>query len=197
MSWHLEHQSRCLRQRRLAPERQVRRAADCCPALSPPAVPCGRGRAGPSRRSCAGSTERHRGRCGRALTGNPEALVRGLVKVHAMARIPRRWDADLERHLSHPSLKRRIQDIRAAAGTPPAALGDTAVFESSDGAARAVFGGDSLEWIEGTSASRLGHDRLRSCGSATRLVRPACGDGSQRQWQMPLRSKTSRVSRRC
>jgi Zn-dependent protease with chaperone function len=58
-----------------------------------------------------------------ALTGNAEALVRGLVKLHAMARVPRRWDADLERHMSHPSLKRRIQDIRAAAGTPPAALG--------------------------------------------------------------------------
>jgi hypothetical protein len=96
-----------------------------------------------------------------ALTGNPEALVRALVKLHAMARIPRRWDADLERHHSHPSLKRRIQDIRAAAGTPPAALGAAAVFESIDGAARVLFGDEDLEWIEGTSASyRVRYDRL-------------------------------------
>ena len=133
-----------------------------------------------------------------AITGNPEALVRALVKLHAIARVPRRWDADLERHLSHPSLKRRIQSIRAAAGTPAAALGDTAVFESADGTARAVFGGDSLEWIDGASASyRLGYDRLSdlrvaaSGANGTRLVAAdradrsagrSRGDTRRRRW---------------
>jgi heat shock protein HtpX len=126
-----------------------------------------------------------------ALTGNPEALVRGLVKVHAMARVPRRWDADLERHMSHPSLKRRIQDIRAAAGTPPATLGDSAVFESADGAIRVVFGAESLEWIEGTSASfRLGYDRLRELRvAATRAgdTNLLAADRGGHRWHMPLR----------
>jgi Zn-dependent protease with chaperone function len=127
-----------------------------------------------------------------ALTGNPEALVRALVKLHAIARVPRRWDANLERHHSHPSLKRRIQSIRAAAGTPPAALGDTAVFESADGASRAVFGTDGIEWIEGTSASyRLRYDRLGDLrvvaphGRETSLV---AADRTGHRWQMPIRA---------
>ena len=126
-----------------------------------------------------------------ALTGNPEALVRALVKLHAIARVPRRWDADLERHMSHPSLKRRIQDIRAAAGTRPAALGDTAVFESVDGAARVVFGGENLEWIDGASASyRLRYDRLgelRIAATPTGETSLLAADRSGHRWQMPLR----------
>lgn len=127
-----------------------------------------------------------------ALTGNPEALVRALVKLHAIARVPRRWDADLERHHSHPSLKRRIQSIRGAAGTPPAALGDAAVFDSEDGAVRAVFGVEGIEWIEGTSASyRLAYDRLSDLrvfatrtNGTTILV---AADRAGHRWQMPIR----------
>jgi heat shock protein HtpX len=126
-----------------------------------------------------------------ALTGNPEALVRALTRVHAIARIPRRWDAELERHMSHPSLKRRIQDIRAAAGTPPAALGDAAVFESLDGTARVVFGDETLEWIEGTSASyRLRYDRLhelRIAATATGETSLLAIDRTGHRWQMLLR----------
>jgi heat shock protein HtpX len=126
-----------------------------------------------------------------ALTGNPEALVRALVKVHAIARIPRRWDADLERHMSHPSLKRRIQDIRAAAGTPPALLGDASLFESADGAARIVFRDETLEWIEGASAShRLRYDRLselRIAATRTGETSLLAADRIGHRWQMPVR----------
>jgi len=126
-----------------------------------------------------------------ALTGNPEALVSALVKLHAIARVPRRWDADLERHQTHPSLKKRIQDIRGAAGTPPAALGETAVFVSADGASRAVFGADSLEWSEGTSASyRLGYDRLGELRvAATRAGETSllAADRAGHRWRMALR----------
>ena len=126
-----------------------------------------------------------------ALTGNPEALVRALVKLHAMARVPRRWDADLERHHSHPSLKRRIQDIRAAAGTPPAALGAAAAFESADGAARIVFGGEDLEWIEGASASfRVRYDRLgelRIAVTRTGETSLLAADRTGHRWQVPIR----------
>ncbi len=49
-----------------------------------------------------------------ALSGDAEALARGLEKIHARARMPRRLDAETEARLSHPSLARRIQEIRAA-----------------------------------------------------------------------------------
>jgi len=126
-----------------------------------------------------------------ALTGNPEALVRALVKLHAIARVPRRWDVDLERHMSHPSLKRRIQDIRTAAGTAPATLGTASMFESADGAARVIFHDESLEWIEGASASyRLRYDRLselRIEATPTRETRLLAGDRAGHRWQMPIR----------
>ena len=53
-----------------------------------------------------------------ALTGDPDALVRGLTKLHALARMPRRLDPNVEVTASHPSLARRIQAIRAAANIP-------------------------------------------------------------------------------
>jgi Zn-dependent protease with chaperone function len=58
-----------------------------------------------------------------ALCGDPEALVRGLVKLHLHARIPRRYDVDIERAASHPSLVRRIQAIRAGALQRSSSLG--------------------------------------------------------------------------
>jgi Zn-dependent protease with chaperone function len=50
------------------------------------------------------------------LCGNAEAVISGLIKVHETARLPRRWAASFERRASHPSLARRIQAIRSAAG---------------------------------------------------------------------------------
>jgi heat shock protein HtpX len=128
-----------------------------------------------------------------ALTGNPEALVRALVKIHAIARMPRRWDADLERNMSHPSLKRRIQDIRTAVGTPPAMLGDAAVFESADGAARVVFLDETLEWNEGASASyRVRYERvsdLRIAATRPGETKLLAVDATGHRWQMPVRAE--------
>ena len=55
-----------------------------------------------------------------SLTGDPEALVRALTKAYAFNRYPRRLDAEFERHATHPSLARRVRDIRAAASQPSA-----------------------------------------------------------------------------
>jgi hypothetical protein len=92
--------------------------------------------------------------------------------------------------MSHPSLKRRIQDIRAAAGTPPAALGEAAVFVSVDGATRVVFGDESVEFIEGASAAyRLRYDRLselRIAAARTGDTSLLAADRSGHRWQMPL-----------
>jgi len=49
------------------------------------------------------------------LCGDPEALIRALTKLHALGRVPDRWDR--EKNYSHPSLVRRIQAIREAAVT--------------------------------------------------------------------------------
>ena len=84
-------------------------------------------------------------------TSNPEALIRALTKLHVIARLPRRWDADFERHATHPSLARRIQAIREAAGRPPAALGDAARFLAPLGMASVTFEDDALVWKESES----------------------------------------------
>jgi hypothetical protein len=126
-----------------------------------------------------------------ALAGDPEALIRALTKLHAFARLPRRWDTEFERHATHPSLARRIQAIRAAAGTPPASLGQAATFAGADGASSVTFHDDRLLWNEGASTSHtLGYgdvtmlrvDARRS--GASRLV---AADGANRRWEIVLR----------
>ena len=57
------------------------------------------------------------------LTGDPEALVSGLTKLYAAARLPRRIATPQDRAASHPSLSRRIRDIRRAAGIHAHAVG--------------------------------------------------------------------------
>jgi len=51
------------------------------------------------------------------LCENPEALVSGLTHVYAANRIPRRWSARTEERATHPSLAKRIADIRRHAQT--------------------------------------------------------------------------------
>ena len=70
-----------------------------------------------------------------AFCGDADALVRALSKLYAFGRYPRRLDSEVERRATHPSLARRIRDIRAASGTAPAALDEAAVFASLDGCA--------------------------------------------------------------
>ena len=50
------------------------------------------------------------------LCGDPEAMASALVRLHAMARMPRRLDVETERWASHPSLARRVQALRTLAG---------------------------------------------------------------------------------
>jgi Zn-dependent protease with chaperone function len=57
-----------------------------------------------------------------ALCGDPETLIRALVRLHELARAPRRADAAREQQQSHPSLARRIRDIRSLATTPEPAI---------------------------------------------------------------------------
>ena len=47
---------------------------------------------------------------------SPDALISGLEKIHDINKLPRRFDSSYEKQMTHPSLARRIQAIRAASG---------------------------------------------------------------------------------
>jgi len=94
-----------------------------------------------------------------ALTGDPGALASALVKLHAMARVPRRWDSKVERHATHPSLARRIQAIQTAAGQPAPALAAPEAFVS--GGTVVTFERDRLQWsADELSTQSVGYRRL-------------------------------------
>ena len=124
-----------------------------------------------------------------ALTGNPEALISGLVKLHTFARIPRRWDAKRERLSTHPSLARRIRDIRAAAAIAPAPLGPAPAFTSGDGGRILVFTDRALQVVEKHNTTILDYAGLTELrldagrGARVRLV--AVQRGGKR-WEIPV-----------
>jgi len=84
-----------------------------------------------------------------ALCGDPEALVRGLVKLHLHARIPRRYDVDIERAASHPSLVRRIQAIRAGGAAAVEQLGAATVIRSTRDGSWVVLEDTRAYWLDG------------------------------------------------
>jgi Zn-dependent protease with chaperone function len=124
-----------------------------------------------------------------ALCGNPDALARALVKIHAAGRIARRWDAELERHATHPSLARRIQAIHAAAGTAPAKLGESATFTCVDGSS-VTFHEDRVVWNEhGTASHTIPYGRLtmiRVDAKSTKMPRLVAADAADRRWELAL-----------
>ena len=122
------------------------------------------------------------------LSGDPEALVRGLVKGHALGKMPRRLDPNIEATASHPSLARRIQAIRAAANIPAATL-ETPVAMASESAS-VTFDPDHLVWKEGDESSySLAYSSLNELRieannkGAARLI---ASDAQERRWTMPL-----------
>ena len=140
-----------------------------------------------------------------ALSGDPEALVRALVKLHALAVLPRRWDPDLERQSTHPSLSRRIQAIRAAGGVVASGLERPVVLRSMEEGRRVVLEEARIHWLEGVPPggagdpavlreqaasvlsvpySQLTELRLRAgLGGSARLV---AADLGGRNWSLPL-----------
>jgi len=86
------------------------------------------------------------------LTGDADAVIRGLTKIHALSRMPRRFSQEFERAATHPSLARRIQAIRAhAAVTEPERGEPTVVATTTPGAYVALDDGRSY-WFEGVPA---------------------------------------------
>ena len=124
-----------------------------------------------------------------ALTGNADALIRALTKLHALARIPRRWDTEFERRATHPSLARRIQAIHAA-GTPSPSLGEAATFNCLDGKRSVTFHADRLVLNEGAAGQHsIDYGLLTALrvdvkpSGAARLIAVDC---SNRRWDIVL-----------
>ncbi len=124
------------------------------------------------------------------LTGNPEAVISGLTKLYTIARLPRRLDNRTEQAATHPSLARRIRDIRKAAGSEAAALATTHTFTSVDGRSTATFDASGLQWIDQDGVTyTLSYSHLTELridianGRTTRLV--AVGP-SARRWELSL-----------
>jgi Zn-dependent protease with chaperone function len=126
------------------------------------------------------------------LTGDPEALARGLTKIHAFARIPRRLNAEVERQSTHPSLARRIRAIRAAANATPATLtGIGGVrLTAPDGRTVVTFGDERLEWHEGSGSIHhlpyTGLSELRLQAHASGPARLVVVEEAGRRWEMTL-----------
>src|SRR5215831_1876428 len=140
------------------------------------------------------------------LCGDPEALVRALVKIHALAHLPRRWALEFERNASHPSLARRIQAIRACANTAPARFDRPLVVATTTPGSFVVLDSERAEWLDGVAGDTpLEPSALREKASASQAwryselvelrVRPGSGDAvflaartrSGRAWSVPLR----------
>jgi Zn-dependent protease with chaperone function len=125
------------------------------------------------------------------LTGNPDSLIRALTKLHAFARMPRRWDVEFEQQATHPSLARRIQAIQSAAGTAPPALGQSTVFVDPAGERSVTFHEDRLEFGQGgTGCHSIGYGlltMLRVDAKRSGAPRLVALDIANRRWEIGLR----------
>lgn len=125
------------------------------------------------------------------LIGDPDPLVRALTKLYVIARMPRRIDSQLERYATHPSLARRIRDIRSTVGAAPAALSAAARFQGKDGRTAVTFGETSLEWLDGESVTHLASyarlTELRLDARGERPPRLIVRAGAAPPWEMALR----------
>jgi Zn-dependent protease with chaperone function len=142
------------------------------------------------------------------LCGDPEALVRALARLHALAHLPRRWALDFERHASHPSLARRIQAIRAATNTAPARFDRPLVVPAATPGVYVVLDSERAEWLEGVAIDTVPEPAaLREQATRSRAwrytelvelrVRTGAGDNvflaatdrSGSTWSVPLRAE--------
>jgi Zn-dependent protease with chaperone function len=86
------------------------------------------------------------------LCGDGQALASGLIKLHEMGRVPRRWAAAVEAQASHPSLARRLAAIDALEGRAPAVPSGTLAIEGTDGRTWITIGPDRVRHLTGVPA---------------------------------------------
>jgi hypothetical protein len=84
------------------------------------------------------------------LTGDADAMITGLTKLHGLIRQPRRLDAKREQRVTHPSLARRIQAIRQASDHATPEDVETLVIRSAaEEGTIVLLLADRLQWLEG------------------------------------------------
>ena len=109
------------------------------------------------------------------LCGNPEALVSALTKIHTLSHMPRRWGDDFEQASTHPSLARRIQAIRRAAGhdPEPTPIDVTVVVSPLLPRKAVVLDSAKLHWLHGFSDeahARANADELLATADERRSI---------------------------
>jgi Zn-dependent protease with chaperone function len=124
------------------------------------------------------------------LTGNADALISALIKLHATMHIARRSDPEYERRASHPSLARRIQALRAAAGAPHPVLGGATELIDPTSSVTVSLHADRLHWTEGEEISHrvayrhLSELRIATGASGAPKLRATTRSGQR--WEMTL-----------
>src|SRR5262249_28640614 len=124
------------------------------------------------------------------LTGNADALISALIKLHATMQIARRSDPELERKATHPSLARRIQAIRAAAGAPHPVLSGATELVDPTSSVTVGLHADRLHWTEGEEISHriayshLSELRIYTAAAGTSKLRAVTKSGQR--WEMTL-----------
>lgn len=89
------------------------------------------------------------------LCGDGAALIRALTKLHLKARLPRRQAGSVERRGTHPSLSRRIQAIRKAAGivTEGQAFEPIVAFDTKNARRAVAVFRDRIVFLEGVESA--------------------------------------------
>jgi Zn-dependent protease with chaperone function len=124
------------------------------------------------------------------LTGNPDALISALIKAHEAMHVARRWDPEVERRATHPSLARRIQAIRAAAGAPHPVLSGATELVDPTSSVTVGLHADRLHWNEGEAIShRIAYSHLselRIVTGTSGMPKLRAATRSGQRWEMTL-----------
>ena len=149
-----------------------------------------------------------------ALTGDPEAMVRALTKLHHYSRLPRRWPYDFERAATHPSLAHRIQALRtqgpeSSSAPALARLDAPTVLRSTEPGAYVALDDARAYWFDGVppEVADASMNALRELATSYRAVAYAdltelrvavirgrgrallARDRAGKTWSMPLRAE--------
>ena len=104
--------------------------------------------------------------------------------------MPRRWDPEFERRATHPSLSRRIQAIRAAAGGVPPEIAIEATFGVATSGTSVAVDAARVTWLERDgsthSASYETLVELRVAAAGTSAPALAIADRNGRRWTIAL-----------
>src|SRR2546428_777600 len=101
------------------------------------------------------------------LFGDPEALASALVKLHTLARIPRRWSPELERRATHPSLASRLRAIRALTGEAAGRPLEPVIVQGTDERTWVVIEPDRVRHLSGVPPGTPAETGALVAGAAT------------------------------